>query len=194
VNYGQVEFALTRNGISLELSRLITSLTTRGKCLPQGAPTSQFIANLVLFGLDRRLHKFARQHQLRYTRYVDDIALSGTYDFSSFIPEICGLISRAGFRPAPKKTRSFAAGTAAEITGLEVCDEIRVLPRFVRATERMLRMASVLRSDTNPKRSRLHQHCAKRLRGRVAFVRMVQPKLGRQLQSRLREMLALSKP
>ncbi len=45
--------------------------------LPQGAPTSPALANLAAFGLDRRLHGLAARFGAAYTRYADDIALSG---------------------------------------------------------------------------------------------------------------------
>ncbi|HEY5049943.1 MAG TPA: reverse transcriptase family protein, partial [Acidothermaceae bacterium] len=45
--------------------------------LPQGAPTSPALANLVAFSLDRRLAGLARAFDARYTRYVDDLTFSG---------------------------------------------------------------------------------------------------------------------
>ncbi|HIW68740.1 MAG TPA: reverse transcriptase family protein [Candidatus Dietzia merdigallinarum] len=49
----------------------------RGRHLPQGAPTSPHLSNLVMRSLDRRLHGFAAANDLHYTRYGDDLALSG---------------------------------------------------------------------------------------------------------------------
>lgn len=46
--------------------------------LPQGAPTSPALANLAAFGLDRRLTGLATALGATYTRYADDIALSGS--------------------------------------------------------------------------------------------------------------------
>lgn len=45
--------------------------------LPQGAPTSPALANLVAFGLDRRLAGLATSFGGRYTRYVDDLLITG---------------------------------------------------------------------------------------------------------------------
>ena len=56
---------------------VITKLTTWEYQLPQGAPTSPAIANLALASLDRRQIGLAKQHQLTYTRYVDDMGCSG---------------------------------------------------------------------------------------------------------------------
>lgn len=45
--------------------------------LPQGAPTSPVLANLYLVFLDNKIDAFAEMHQIRYSRYADDITLSG---------------------------------------------------------------------------------------------------------------------
>lgn len=45
--------------------------------LPQGAPTSPAIANSACYGLDRRLSGLARSNNCNYSRYADDLCLSG---------------------------------------------------------------------------------------------------------------------
>ncbi|MEV6273625.1 reverse transcriptase family protein [Nocardia sp. NPDC051832] len=54
----------------------------RARHLPQGAPTSPRLANLIAHGLDRRLTGYATQHGLAYTRYADDLAISGKSDLN----------------------------------------------------------------------------------------------------------------
>lgn len=60
------------------LSFVITRLTTFEGFLPQGAPTSLSILNLVLFDLDNVLGGIAERRGLIYTRYADDICFSSS--------------------------------------------------------------------------------------------------------------------
>ena len=57
------------------IETIITLCTLSGK-LPQGAPTSPLLANMVAFSLDQRMLDYAKQNRLKYTRYADDIVLS----------------------------------------------------------------------------------------------------------------------
>jgi len=69
--------ALERVGFRKAVARLLARVLTCDHQLPQGAPASSTLVNLVLGDFDRKVGKLARQRGLTFTRYVDDIALSG---------------------------------------------------------------------------------------------------------------------
>lgn len=73
----RVSQAFARAGFNHEAAAVLTALTTIDGQLPQGAPTSVAVGNLVLERLDRSLWGVCRKFGLTYTRYVDDIAVSG---------------------------------------------------------------------------------------------------------------------
>ena len=74
--------------------------------LPQGAPTSPRLANLVARNLDRRLAGYARANGLTYTRYADDLALSGpaATDVDVLLWVVKSIVEAEGFTVNNRKT------------------------------------------------------------------------------------------
>lgn len=59
------------------IATLLTRLTTYGGHLPQGAPTSGYLANIVLLPVVERIREIAARNECEVTFYVDDISISG---------------------------------------------------------------------------------------------------------------------
>jgi hypothetical protein len=94
--------------------------------LPQGAPTSPALANLLAFTLDTRLHGLARAAGANYTRYADDLAFSGPPEFARsltrFINAVETIVADEGFSLNQAKTRVMPRHTRQRITGIIVND------------------------------------------------------------------------
>jgi hypothetical protein len=91
--------------------------------LPQGAPTSPALANLVAFRLDRRLAGLAGSFGLTYGRYADDLAFSGTLGTISadrLIGLVGAIADEEGFRVRPGKTRVRHHSDRQRLAGLVV--------------------------------------------------------------------------
>jgi len=114
-------------GYGRDVARLLTRLTTLGGSLPPGAPTSLALANLILWKpVDVPTAAIAAAINVNYTRWVDDIALSGD-DPRPIINAIAKRLSQRGLRLYRQKNhggKSKLAITAAsqrqEVTGLVV--------------------------------------------------------------------------
>jgi RNA-directed DNA polymerase len=107
--------------------------------VPQGAPTSPALANLVCFRLDRRLAGLAATVGARYTRYVDDLTFSGDRRirgdrFAALVSEVA---AEEGFRVNPVKTRVAGAGSRQRVLGA-VVNARPTLPRPERDALRAL--------------------------------------------------------
>jgi RNA-directed DNA polymerase len=61
---------------SHQVATVIAHMCTSGGKLPQGAPTSPFLSNLVCRTMDRDMTDLARRNRATYTRYADDITFS----------------------------------------------------------------------------------------------------------------------
>lgn len=63
---------------SNEVANLLTELVCFEGALPQGAPTSPVLSNMICFQMDKQLLDYARQEGVIYTRYADDMYFSST--------------------------------------------------------------------------------------------------------------------
>jgi len=117
-------------------ARLLTLLTTDRGGLPQGAPTSPGLSNLVNREMDERLARRAERAGARYTRYCDDLCFSWSGDRgppSDFQPVVRATLGEFGYSLHPEKGwRIYERRDEPEITGV-------ILTRFggVRLPERL---------------------------------------------------------
>jgi RNA-directed DNA polymerase len=107
--------------------------------LPQGAPTSPMLANLVCFRLDRRLTALATAHGATYTRYVDDLTFSGGPGIGRdrFRQLVSAVVADEGFRVNAAKTSATSSARRQSVLGAVV--NVRpTLPRRERDALRAL--------------------------------------------------------
>lgn len=130
-------FAVWRNiGYGDPVAGQLTDLTTLRGALPQGAPTSPSLANIVAEQLDKWLEGEAVGRGYKYTRYADDLTFSShTRIPDEFISEVQEWIHAAGFEINEKKTRFLSKGRRMEVTGYVVNDRPQ-LPRMWRKKAR----------------------------------------------------------
>jgi hypothetical protein len=110
--------------------------------LPQGAPTSPMLSNLVMCDLDERLLTLSEQHGMRYTRYADDLAFSCKKGRDRAYVErfkrlVLAELSREGLRPNLRKTVIRGPGTRRIVLGLIVDGSSPRLSREFRDAMRM---------------------------------------------------------
>ena len=110
--------------------------------LPQGAPTSPIITNMICDKLDRRLAGLARRFGLHFTRYADDITFSSMHNVykenSDFRKELNRIICEQGFTLNEKKTRLQKLGGRQEVTGIIVSNKLNVSQKYVRDIRNIL--------------------------------------------------------
>jgi len=100
--------------------------------LPQGAPTSPALANLIAAPLDVELTRAAQSESLVYTRYADDMTFSSMSLISAaFRERVIQIIQHHGFQIRPAKTRLMGPATRREVTGLTVNQQVSI-PRHRR--------------------------------------------------------------
>ena len=110
--------------------------------LPQGAPTSPIITNMICDTLDRRLAGLAKRFGLHYTRYADDITFSSMHNVyaakGDFRKELDRIIKNQGFIINEAKTRLQKLGGRQEVTGIIVSEKLNVSKKYVREIRSLL--------------------------------------------------------
>ena len=104
---------------------LLTHLCCCYDRLPQGAPTSPAISNLVMKPFDDFMGKWCEERQIAYTRYCDDLAFSGSFDGKEVFRRAEGFLRVMGFELNRKKTVMARQGMRQSVTGLVVNDRVR---------------------------------------------------------------------
>lgn len=104
--------------------------------LPQGAPTSPTLTNIICQQLDFYLSAVAKRFGLKYSRYADDITFSSMYNVfqkdSDFLKELHRIITEQHFHIKESKTRLQKQGYRQEVTGLLVNEKPNVQKRYVK--------------------------------------------------------------
>ncbi len=110
--------------------------------LPQGAPTSPIITNMICDKLDHRLAGLAKRFGLHFTRYADDITFSSMHNVyqtnGEFVKELHRIIADQGFTINDSKTRLQKRGARQEVTGIIVSDKLNVTQKYVRDIRNIL--------------------------------------------------------
>ncbi len=111
--------------------------------LPQGAPTSPAITNMLCRRLDARMIGIARKHGFAYTRYADDLTFSSSAEgyrnvARKLLWQVKAVIREENFLLHPDKLRIMGRGRRREVTGLVVAEKPAVPREDVRAFRAML--------------------------------------------------------
>ena len=107
-------------GLGKAASSRLAALCCFKNRLPQGAPTSPMITNMICRRMDARLHSLLEKYGGRYTRYADDLTFSGDEAILSVLPLVRTLVREEGFEQAPEKFRIQRRGGRQKVTGLVV--------------------------------------------------------------------------
>ena len=161
------------------------------RALPQGAPTSPALTNIVCLNLDRRLTGLADKVGLRYSRYADDLTFSlpanststenaaQPSDHNQLIGQLLGsvhkILREEGFILNDDKTRVIRMGNQHNVTGMVINGE--GVPRVPRKIKRMLR-ATLHNLDSG--QSLRDGETLDTLSGYAAWIASAEPELGQQ--------------
>jgi len=142
-----------------------------GRHLPQGAPTSPALANLVAFRLDQRLSGLADRIGATYTRYADDLTFSGDPHIGAILRDaVPQIVLDEGFHLRSTKTRTMPSHERQLVTGI-IVNEGLSLPREARD-----RLKATLHHLARPGDARRFDPVfMARLSGTISWIEQVSP-------------------
>jgi hypothetical protein len=160
------------------------------RVLPQGACTSPALTNLLCRRLDARLTGLARRHSYAFTRYADDLTFSGNDPkaLGGLMRSTRTILGAEGFVEAEAKTKVQHRAGRQEVTGVVV----NTKPSVPREERRALRaiLYNAAKHGIESQNRGGHASFAAHLRGRVAYVAMIDAAQGERLRALLDRALA----
>jgi RNA-directed DNA polymerase len=153
IHFGRVRGMFMGNPYKLnnEVATILAQICCHEGVLPQGAPTSPIVSNMICARLDAKLQQLAKEHQCTYSRYADDITFSTNRSKFPFAlaylsdigqveigDELSSTIMENGFKINLNKIRLQVRQQRQEVTGLTVNKYPNVHKRYVKQVRAML--------------------------------------------------------
>ncbi|WP_430735345.1 retron St85 family RNA-directed DNA polymerase [Halodesulfovibrio aestuarii] len=118
-------------GYSESVAALLSQLCCKDNALPQGAPTSPYLSNVLCKDIDTSLATYAKEKEYRYTRYADDLFFSGAVFPSSLLGFVKLVLAKYQLKINYSKVKVYRKENQQRVTGVVVNNKMQV-PRTYR--------------------------------------------------------------
>ena len=155
-----------------QIGMLLTSLVTYNDFLPQGAPTSSYISNLVMKDYDEEIGKWCNEKNIEYTRYSDDMTFSGDFDPSEVIKIVRKYLYKLGLKINNKKIHVIKNCYCQNVTGVVVNEKLQVSSKYRKKIRQEIYYIKKYGIDSHLKRINMKDKnkYLKSLYGKILFV------------------------
>ncbi|WAC28567.1 reverse transcriptase domain-containing protein [Ancylobacter sp. SL191] len=192
----RVRGALVAMGVEQSIADAICTICTISNKLPQGAPSSPTLSNIVTYKLDRSLTEFCKQHKIMYSRYADDISLSsyripsalfklgdppsGRLSIDQLSAEFLAILSQNGFSLNPEKLWLSKRRDRKLVTGLIVNKFVNIERKYIRNVRSSIFRVEKLGIDYAnaefQQRYKTHKNIHSVIRGRLEWISQIRGK------------------
>ena len=166
-------------GYPENVSKVLGALCCLHRHLPQGAPTSPALSNIVGYEMDRKLAALAAEYGLTCTRYADDLTFSGdVFPKEQIIPQVKRIIRDEKFEPNHKKTHFMNQSSRKIITGVSVASGVKLTIPKSKKREIRKNVYFILTKGLAEHQRRIGSHdpaYLKRLIGMLCYWRAIEP-------------------
>ena len=109
---------------------LLSMLCYHRDSLPQGAPTSPAITNIIMYEFDETVGAFCNNKKIAYTRYCDDMTFSGDFDEKAIISVVKDELRKLGLFLKNRKTAVIPSTKRQTVTGIVVNEKIGLTKEY----------------------------------------------------------------
>ena len=157
---------------------LLTMLCYYRESLPQGAPTSPAITNIMMYDFDERIGAYCSERGIAYTRYCDDMAFSGAFDEKEVIAIVKAELQKLGLFLKNRKTAIISNTKRQTVTGIVVNEKINLTKEYKKKIRQEMYYIKRFGIDSHLKKIGIveKEQYIDSLLGRIAFVLQTIPK------------------
>jgi RNA-directed DNA polymerase len=211
IKYERVKGLFRSFGFSEQIATILGLICTEPECdeieldgqtyyasgierfLPQGAPTSPAVTNIICKKLDARLKGLSSRYQFNYTRYADDLTFSATGEAVNNLKTVLGMVKKIikaeGLTLHPDKFRVLRKGARKEVTGVVVNEKPSINAKELDKFRTVL--FQIEKDGPEGKHWGNSPNLLASIKGYASFVFMVDPVKGKPLLERANKILQL---
>lgn len=151
---------------------LLTMLCYFKESLPQGAPTSPAITNIIMYNFDETVGSFCEKKHIAYTRYCDDMTFSGDFDEKEVIAFVKNELYKLGLFLKNRKTVVIPSTKCQCVTGIVVNEKINITKDYKKKIRQEMYYIRKYGLDGHLSRMNISdkEQYILSLKGRIAFV------------------------
>lgn len=160
------------------VSTLLTILCTYHGVIPQGAPTSPMISNIILREFDETVGSWCKEKNITYTRYSDDMTFSGEFSKEKIIKFVESELSKLGFQLNKKKIKFLTNKNRKIVTGIVVNEKLNVVRNYrkeIRKQMYYIKKYGVIRHLDRLQLDMEVNEYMESLKGKIRFILHVRP-------------------
>jgi RNA-directed DNA polymerase len=200
ITFARVVGTFEALGYPHNVAELLGKLTSHQGRLPIGAPTSPAISNIVSRRMDKRFARLGQKCGFSYSRYADDIGISGNnFRLNQMIPFFYSIINEEGFSVNHTKTIVMRNAKRQKITGVVVNEKTNAPREEIRKLRAVLHnclqngtVSEMRKWAVYEKNCRDSKYSQSKFRasliGRINYVRLLNPKKGEQLLKKFNQL------
>lgn len=177
IKKSDVERIFLNFGYSDLLADLLSKLCTLNDSLPQGAPTSPSLSNIYMKPFDSVVADFCLSRNIRYTRYADDITISGDFDIEEALEFIKSKLTVMNLTIHPDKFKVMHQGLQQKVTGIVVNNKIQAPRKDRNKLRQTLHYIKKFGIDNHIQHMKIiERNYLYHLYGKVSFIVYLNPK------------------